>query len=69
LLGSCRDSEEREPDDPGPAWYSDKGGAAVKIECVLGRYYKIHQGEREGWAPVSTFAAHYDPMGYYAGDF
>jgi hypothetical protein len=48
VLGSCRDSEEREPDDPAPVWYSEKGGAAVRIECVLGRYYKIPSRRARG---------------------
>ena len=53
LGGPCRDSDEREPDDPEPIWHSTRAFQPVDVECYLGRYYKIHEtdGERrEGWA-------------------
>ena len=52
LGGPCRESDEREPDDPDPIWYSTHVYQVVDVECYLGRYYKIHEmdGERrEGW--------------------
>jgi hypothetical protein len=52
LGGPCRDSDEREPDDPEPIWHSTRAFQPVDVECYLGRY-KIHEtdGERrEGWA-------------------
>ncbi|QYN41165.1 hypothetical protein K1T35_48375 (plasmid) [Pseudonocardia sp. DSM 110487] len=49
----CRESSDREPDDPPPIWHSTDTRASLDVECYLGRYYKIHEvgGERrDGWA-------------------
>jgi hypothetical protein len=72
LGGPCRDTDEREPDDPPPIWHSTSSRQSLDVECYLGRYYKIHEaaGERrEGWALDSNINTDDRVKPCHAGDF
>lgn len=72
LGGPCRESDEREPDDPPPIWHSPDYYVSLDVECYLGRYYKIHEvsGERrDGWALDNDIDTSDRVKPCHAGDF
>jgi hypothetical protein len=70
--GPCRESAEREPDDPPPIWHSPDYYVSLDVECYLGRYYKIHEvscERREGRALADDIDTNDRVKPCHAGDF